>query len=411
MQDWSDRESGLCVSLQSRFLTTSLRPRPAIFTSRSEPTIPAISPHLPPSRYPDTSGGSSGDNHLCPPAPTQGNPFQHPTSSTFKSAVNYFASPFQHPNSNTDLLQSLDVSQFSKTSLRSAQVIAQVDRKFIACVLPEVLPSSSPSKLSRDLTSGAGSLVLIDQHAADERLRVERFLEEIGTGFLSTGTEGGGIPQTRTPSMLLLLTPNEHLQIVHDRSLLDAFARWGIQLRLPDVSPESTSSAPVQICVDAVPTLLVDRLEGKKTKGEVEGGVGREAPRELAELVKSYLARLVATDHGRELEAVLRARPTGNGADEWLGALRFCPREMLDLINSKACRGQSAHHYGRSSKPALIPSSSVSICRGCHVQRSPVLGPVSEAHPRSRTNDLPFSMRSRSVSRRLFSMVRLCVLF
>lgn len=35
---------------------------------------------------------------------------------------------------------------------------------------------------------------------------------------------------------------------------------------------------------------------------------------------------------------------TGTGTVDtgWMKALRWCPRELLDLINSKACRGMSA---------------------------------------------------------------------
>jgi len=77
----------------------------------------------------------------------------------------------------------------------------------------------------------------------------------------------------------------------------------------------------------------------------VENGIGREAPRELGELVKAYLERLVEGEQFCEgvLKASSGSRKTttkkGEGV-EWLGALRWCPREMLDLVNSKACRGE-----------------------------------------------------------------------
>ena len=57
-------------------------------------------------------------------------------------------------------------------------MLGQVDRKFVACVLPA---SGSEQVGSADITEecDTGVLVLIDQHAADERIRVERFRHAI----------------------------------------------------------------------------------------------------------------------------------------------------------------------------------------------------------------------------------------
>jgi len=62
---------------------------------------------------------------------------------------------------------------------------------------------------------------------------------------------------------------------------------------------------------------------------------------ELRELIKGFLARLETdpdTDyHTKSFE--------GEGEDahtdtHWTTALRYCPRELLELVNSKACRGE-----------------------------------------------------------------------
>lgn len=60
---------------------------------------------------------------------------------------------------------------------------------------------------------------------------------------------------------------------------------------------------------------------------------------ELRDLVKGYLAQLSS-----ELADIIRSQ--GNPSErrpiesDWLRALRWCPRELLDLVNSKACRGE-----------------------------------------------------------------------
>ena len=59
---------------------------------------------------------------------------------------------------------------------------------------------------------------------------------------------------------------------------------------------------------------------------------------ELRDLVKGYLAKLDADG----VEGVLLAgRHEAVDGEEavWQKALRWCPQELVELINSKACRG------------------------------------------------------------------------
>ena len=73
---------------------------------------------------------------------------------------------------------------------------------------------------------------------------------------------------------------------------------------------------------------------------------------ELRDLVKGFLARL----ENDGVEGVLQARAS-QGVEErgaaaaWQKALRWCPQELVDLINSKACRGASL----RSCQMGALP--------------------------------------------------------
>lgn len=62
--------------------------------------------------------------------------------------------------------------------------------------------------------------------------------------------------------------------------------------------------------------------------------------REMQELIKGYIGAL----ESRELEPrdPLSQHDSESSDEEtqWLKALRWCPRELLNLINSKACRGK-----------------------------------------------------------------------
>lgn len=64
---------------------------------------------------------------------------------------------------------------------------------------------------------------------------------------------------------------------------------------------------------------------------------------ELRELIKGFLARLEEDGSTFSMESIQRIfQETSGDSDDplfWLKALRWCPRELLDLVNSKACRG------------------------------------------------------------------------
>ena len=59
---------------------------------------------------------------------------------------------------------------------------------------------------------------------------------------------------------------------------------------------------------------------------------------ELRELVKGFVARLELDGSGYKVTTSSEAR--------WTTTLRWCPRELLDLVNSKACRGTYAWTAG-----------------------------------------------------------------
>ncbi|KAG9321843.1 hypothetical protein KVV02_007174 [Mortierella alpina] len=61
--------------------------------------------------------------------------------------------------------------QLSKTGLHHARVLSQLDFKFILCIMEERTLSAPGSQQSSKV------LVVIDQHAADERVRVERLMK------------------------------------------------------------------------------------------------------------------------------------------------------------------------------------------------------------------------------------------
>nr|XP_031859633.1 uncharacterized protein CI109_004908 [Kwoniella shandongensis]KAA5526705.1 hypothetical protein CI109_004908 [Kwoniella shandongensis] len=214
-------------------------------------------------------------------------------------------------------------AQFTKTSLSTAQIIGQVDRKYIAAVLRT--------------TSASSSLVLIDQHAADERVSVETILRELCEGF---GSNNVCATKAADGEQMIVLTRAEAEQLSQP-AVMGVLRRWGITFKPPDLETEGDY---VQVQVEHVPSVLASRL-------------GRKEAAEITRLVRGYLPVLM--ERMGEVEAMLRsvdgdALPNmEDGIDgrnglvqqeeerhcgDWGRAMRFMPKEMLELANSKACR-------------------------------------------------------------------------
>jgi DNA mismatch repair protein MLH3 len=111
--------------------------------------------------------------------------------------------------------------RFTAEDLLNAEIIAQIDRKFIACLIDDHLDDGNDD-------ANGKSIVLIDQHAADERIRVERYLKELCLGFL-LWDDGVGGHRTRelSPAIAILLTRREAHRLSHADDVQMVLKRWG----------------------------------------------------------------------------------------------------------------------------------------------------------------------------------------
>jgi len=192
------------------------------------------------------SGSSRHDQHAC-----------HTKN---ESTSRYFQA--SHINSTESMAPS---RRFRKEDLSTAQVINQVDRKFIACLIqdnPGTVVSGEGDNVTRNQ-----ALVLIDQHAADERVRVERFLKELCLGFLHHGETGNGVQTIiLSPSVPVLLTRHEALRLADSEVFQRAFECWGVLF--DDLSSLSSDAFDggldkegyVQIFVRSVPVIVSEKV-------------------------------------------------------------------------------------------------------------------------------------------------------
>jgi len=198
---------------------------------------------------------------------------------------------------------------FSTESLSNVKVLGQVDRKFIACII---------SSSSKQGTGTEPILVVVDQHAADERVSLESILGELCSGFI----QGNGATTDLRKAPPIVIVDREEGEILRREGVCQVFRRWGIGLELPEPVGDY-----LQVTIQTVPAVLSARLRERK-------------PTELTRLIKFYL-QILDQSLG-EVLALIADIDSGNEARvmDWGRALRWMPKEMLELANSKACRGK-----------------------------------------------------------------------
>lgn len=172
-------------------------------------------------------------------------------------------------------------AKLSKQELRAAKVISQVDKKFI-------LISTNKSTNNMD-GEDAKLLVLVDQHAADERVRIEDLLADLKAS-----------PMLLPKPLIFDIQAREHPLLSR---LAPSFAALGI---VYDVSPPA-GSPKCKILVKALPAAIAERC--------------RLEPKVLIEMIRS--------------ESWKYEEERGGG-DSF--RTKTCPQGLLDMLNSRACR-------------------------------------------------------------------------
>ena len=255
------------------------------------------------------------------------NPVFRPAEEAVKQIVSDFSTDKETFSGFTDhgdisaafsQLSMPSANRLSKTSLASARVISQVDEKFILASFPDP-----------DCT--ASMLVVIDQHAADERVRLEDLFRQLleapaVSGLPYKGSLGctPGIRYTAIPdSMIFEIDPSE-AELLKDRA--GTFAEWGI---LYDIEPSQSAGsrkAQQQLTVHTLPTVIAER--------------GIREPPLVISLLRSHAWKLA---EGGSLGPKRRRHSTDSlvgdaAAQSWVSRLASCPQGIVDLLNSRACR-------------------------------------------------------------------------
>ncbi|KAJ5355491.1 uncharacterized protein N7496_012703 [Penicillium cataractarum] len=216
--------------------------------------------------------------------------------------------------------------KLQRQSLATASIIAQVDQKFILAKFDPICPSATVDHDSE------GVLVLIDQHAADERCRVEQLFKDM---FISPGSLDQH-DQVQTVGIEPISFSISATEATLFRKYLDFFGNWGIGY---SITMKALSEASVQ--VQAVPTLIAERC--------------RLEPNLIADLLRREIWNF-EEENGKPPGSKRPTRNFSTGGDvdddefsanrtgaivahPWVQKMSGCPQSILDLLNSRACRG------------------------------------------------------------------------
>ncbi|KAF9215154.1 DNA mismatch repair protein [Podila verticillata] len=249
--------------------------------------------------------------------------------------------------------------QLSKELLKQARVVAQLDNKFILCVMRAT---------SRSLNRQMETLVVVDQHAADERVRVEKLMQEMCLcphPELDTGSDTHRLDiMAMVPPLDITLTKREWYVAT---TYSDWLARWGFVIE--GGGPELRNGASVDPGDDEDEVMVSHHFQSKL---DTSASIGEPCSQRV--LSRSYTTSSIESDYirGQVLalprvvadrcvvdsalthdlikDALSAAEESGRGissftadcsneASSWLRCIRGCPRGILDIVNSKACRG------------------------------------------------------------------------
>ena len=234
-------------------------------------------------------------------------------------------------------------SYLTKSALKEAKVVRQVDSKYILCKT-----KSGGSNRSE------GSLILVDQHAASERVILEKLLNELCSPLQASAEESRSRVKTTCIKKPLRFQISEtEYRLFHDHAR--HFADWGILYQLADkeeVLDASQVRAPKReftIVVQYLPPgiaercVLVPKLLIELLRSEVWS---------IAESAKRPQTR---SNPGPDYEA-------SNQEHAWLKRIGSCPRGILDMLNSRACRSAIMFNDGLSILQCQQLISDLSKC-------------------------------------------------
>lgn len=197
-------------------------------------------------------------------------------------------------------------SHITRKALSSAKIIAQVDRKFI---LTKVALN--------DAESGSSTgLFMIDQHAADERRRLEELMKDY------FGPSQTAVSELLDQPIIIELSRTETESL---RRRGPYFEAWGMFYSILDGQSHQKNNNTDALCKIAVSSLPPSIMERCRTE-----------PRLLVDILRQE-----AWSENTDIFPSVPKNVNTDGSNQ-LPSFHGCPKGILELLHSRSCRSKFA---------------------------------------------------------------------
>ncbi|CAH2085418.1 unnamed protein product [Euphydryas editha] len=190
---------------------------------------------------------------------------------------------------------------FNSESLKHAKIIGQIDRKFIAAVVQSMRSHSEES---------SQFLTLFDQHAVDERVRLEKILSDYFNGMEWKSVE--------LEAITLKVSSEDYFYLYNYK---EKFSRFGLQWTFTDTD----------IIIHAVPKAILGKNSRK------------------LEVVLTAVKKIIS----EQIEEIKTVR----------GNMSLYPKSIMELVFSEACRYAIKFGDSLSKNECINMISALSSCK------------------------------------------------
>ncbi|XP_696739.6 DNA mismatch repair protein Mlh3 isoform X5 [Danio rerio] len=239
--------------------------------------------------------------------------------------------------------------RFTKNMIHTMRVINQVDKKFLACLI-----NTAGQNTSESSTDEGNLLVLVDQHAAHERVRLEGLIADSYEDDPDTPGKKRLCSSRVTPPLEINVT-EEELRLL--RSCQGFLRGLALDVRFP-------KSESLSVFLESLPACFIEKESTELRRG------------------RRSVIKTIAEDYLREHIELLRSTGRVRG---------ILPLTVHNVLASQACHGAIKFNDVLNKEECCSLVSSLSSCRlpfQCAHGR-PSIVPLADLHHLEEQQDIP----------------------